>query len=252
MARPIQPNQTHRAPDVAPWDTDCAWWLPALAMVVYAAIAVVLFFATFAMTKERVHPPKEQTSSLKTDVRDLFRNTPWVVLCVVGISALTYANIRGTVIIYYFDYVVPGGKEYFSSVMTTGAMAFIAGVMVTSPLSKRFGKRNFYMVSMALTAILTAAFYYVPPTNIALVWGAHALISFVAAPTAPLVWAMYADTADYSEWKWGRRATGLIFSAASFAQKLAGPSAVAAPDGCWPTSVTCPTSPRARAPSTAS
>ena len=137
------------------------------------------------MTHERVHPPKEQKTSLSADVRDLFRNRPWVVLCVVGIAALTYANIRGTVIIYYFDYVVPNGKEYFSSVMTTGAMAFIAGVMVTSPLSKRFGKRNFYMVSMTLTAILTVGFYYVPPANIPLVWGAHALISFCAAPTAP-------------------------------------------------------------------
>ena len=39
-------------------------------------------------------------------------------------------------------------------------------------------------------------------------------------PTSPLVWAMYADVADYSEWKTGRRATGLIFSAASFAQKM--------------------------------
>ena len=48
----------------------------------------------------------------------------------------------------------------------------------------------------------------------------RSLISFVAAPTAPLVWAMYADSADYSEWKFGRRATGLVFSAASFAQKL--------------------------------
>jgi GPH family glycoside/pentoside/hexuronide:cation symporter len=191
-----------------------------MAMVVYAVIAVVLFFTTFAMTQERVQPPKEQKSSLKTDVRDLFRNTPWVVLCVVGIAALTYANIRGTVIIYYFDYVVPNGKEYFSPVMTTGAVAFILGVMVTSPLSKRYGKRNFYMFSMTLTALLTAGFYFVPPANVPLVWGAHALISFVAAPTAPLVWAMYADTADYSEWKWGRRATGLIFSAASFAQKF--------------------------------
>lgn len=153
-------------------------------------------------------------------MRDLFRNTPWVVLRIVGVAALTYANIRGSVIIYYFDYVVPNGKEYFSPVMTTGAMAFIAGVMVTAPLSRRFGKRNFYMVSMALTAALTTAFYYVPPANIPLVWRARALISFVAAPTAPLVWAMYADTADYSEWKWGRRATGLIFSAASFAQKF--------------------------------
>jgi GPH family glycoside/pentoside/hexuronide:cation symporter len=191
-----------------------------MAMTVYAVIAVLLFFTTFAMTKERVQPPKEQKSSLKTDVRDLFRNRPWVVLCVVGISALTYANIRGTVIIYYFDYVVPNGKDYFSAVMTTGAAAFILGVMLTSPLSKRFGKRNFYMGSMTMTALLTVGFYFVPPANIPLVWGAHALISFCAAPTAPLVWAMYADTADYSEWKWGRRATGLIFSAASFAQKF--------------------------------
>ncbi|MCC7200858.1 MAG: MFS transporter, partial [Gammaproteobacteria bacterium] len=191
-----------------------------MTMVVYSVLAVLLFFTTFAMTRERVQPPKAQKSSLSTDLRDLFRNRPWVVLCIVGISALTYANIRGTVIIYYFDYVVPNGKNYFSAVMTTGAIAFILGVMVTAPLSKRFGKRNFYMASMSLTAILTVAFYFISPFNIPLVWGAHALISFCAAPTAPLVWAMYADTADYSEWKRGRRATGLIFSAASFAQKF--------------------------------
>jgi glycoside/pentoside/hexuronide:cation symporter, GPH family len=39
------------------------------------------------------------------------------------------------------------------------------------------------------------------------------------APAVPLLWTMLADTADYSEWKTGRRATGLVFSAASFAQK---------------------------------
>ncbi len=191
-----------------------------MAMVVYAGAAVLLFLLTFALTRERVQPPREQKTSLREDVRDLSRNRPWVVLCVVGIAALTYANIRNTVLIYYFDYVVPDGKQFFSAVMTTGAAAFILGVAVTSPLSARFGKRNFYMASMTLTALLTVGFYFIPPANVPLVWGAHALISFCAAPTAPLVWAMYADTADYSEWKWGRRATGLVFSAASFAQKL--------------------------------
>lgn len=191
-----------------------------LTMVCYASLAVLLFVATFAMTKERVQPPAEQKNALGTDLRNLLRNRPWIVLCVVGIAALTYANIRGTVAIYYFEYVMPNGKDLFGPVMTTGAAAFIAGVMLTSPLSKRFGKRNFYMAAMICTAILTVAFYFVPPENVPLVWGMHALISFVAAPTAPLVWAMYADTADYSEWKTGRRATGLIFSAASFSQKL--------------------------------
>jgi sugar (glycoside-pentoside-hexuronide) transporter len=191
-----------------------------MTMIIYSVVAVILYFATFAMTRERVQPEEKQKSTLKEDVRDLFRNKPWVVLCIVGIAALTYANIRGTVSIYYFENVVPGGKGYFGPVMTTGAIAFIIGVMATSPLSKIFGKRNFYMASMALTAILTAGFYFVPPDNLAMVWGAHALISLCAAPTAPLVWAMYADTADYSEWKCGRRATGLVFSAASFAQKF--------------------------------
>lgn len=191
-----------------------------MTMVVYSVIAVLLYFATFAMTRERVQPEQREASSLREDVRDLFRNRPWVVLCVVGIAALTYGNIRNTVFVYYFDYVVADGKSYFGPVMTTGAVAFVLGVMATSPLAKRFGKRNFYMVSMSVTALLTAGFYFVPPDNIRLVWIANTVINFCAAPTAPLVWAMYADTADFSEWKSGRRATGLVFSAASFAQKF--------------------------------
>ncbi len=191
-----------------------------MTMVVYAGIAVLLFLATFLMTRERVQPPPKQETSLSADLGDLMHNRPWVVLCVVGIAALAYANIRSTVMVYYFDYVVPNGRHYFGYVMNTGAAAFIVGVMLTSPLSKKFGKRNFYMASMALSALVTAGFYFVPPSDIAMVWTAHALISLFAAPTAPLVWAMYADTADYSEWKRGRRATGLVFSAASFAQKF--------------------------------
>lgn len=191
-----------------------------MTMAVYSGVAVLLFLATFAMTRERVQPPPKQATSLATDLKDLVRNRPWVVLCGVGIAALTYGNIRNTVAIYYFDYVVPDGSGYFGPVMTTGAVAFILGVMVTSPLAKRFGKRNFYLASMLATALLTVGFYFVPPANIKLVWTAHTIISFCAAPSAPLVWAMYADTADYSEWTSGRRATGLVFSAASFAQKF--------------------------------
>ena len=44
--------------------------------------------------------------------------------------------------------------------------------------------------------------------------------SFTGGPLSPLIWAMYADTADYSEWKTGRRATGLVFSASTMSQKF--------------------------------
>ena len=119
-------------------DTSAKGWQ--MTMIIYASAATLLYVLTFWMTKERVKPDASQKTSLKDDVADLFRNRPWMVLCAVGIAALTYANIRGTVAIYYFENVVPGGKGWFGAVMTTGAVAFIVGVMATSPLAKRFGK----------------------------------------------------------------------------------------------------------------
>ena len=67
-----------------------------LAMAIYSAIAVLLFVATFLLTRERVQPIAEAPAALGTDVRDLLRNRPWVVLSVVGIAALTHSNLRGT------------------------------------------------------------------------------------------------------------------------------------------------------------
>ena len=46
------------------------------------------------------------------------------------------------------------------------------------------------------------------------------MVEIVTGPTPAIVWSLYADTADYGEWKFGRRATGLVFSATVFAQKV--------------------------------
>ena len=188
-------------------------------MVAFSAVAVVLFIFTFLNTKERVHPPKDQKTSIKNDLRDLLHNQPWIVLFFIGIFALTYNSIRSGSIIYYFKYYV-GNEALTSAFMVSGTIAAIAGIMITEYLSKLLGKRTLYMILWLIVGILTMLFYFIPKENILLVFASHVLISFILGPTAPLIWAMYADTADYSEWKSGRRATGLVFSAATFAQKL--------------------------------
>ena len=188
-------------------------------MVVFSLVAIVLFITTFLNTRERVHPPKDQKTSLKNDLRDLYHNRPWMVLFFMGIFALSYNSIRAGSVLYYFKYYV-GSADLASAFMVSGTIAAIVGVMVTKYFSKLLGKRKLYMVVMMITSVLTMLFHFAPKENIALVFALHVVISFVLAPTAPLIWAMYADTADYSEWKWGRRATGLVFSAATFAQKL--------------------------------
>jgi glycoside/pentoside/hexuronide:cation symporter, GPH family len=190
-----------------------------LTMVVFSILAIVLFVMTFLNTRERVQPPKGQKTSLKNDLRDLLHNRPWMVLFFMGIFALSYNSIRSGAVIYYFKYYV--GKQDMTSVfMVCGTLAAILGVMSTKFLTKLMGKRNLYMIVMALVSFISIGFYFIPKDRISLIFAVHILISFVLGPTAPLIWAMYADTADYSEWKWGRRATGLVFSAATFAQKF--------------------------------
>jgi glycoside/pentoside/hexuronide:cation symporter, GPH family len=190
-----------------------------LTMVVFSILAIVLFVLTFLGTRERVQPPKGQKTSLKKDLRDLIHNRPWMVLFFMGIFALSYNSIRSGAVIYYFKYYV--AKQDMTSIfMVVGTIAAILGVMSTKFLTKLMGKRNLYMLVMTLVSLISVGFYFIPKENITLIFAVHILISFVLGPTAPLIWAMYADTADYSEWKWGRRATGLVFSAATFAQKF--------------------------------
>lgn len=188
-------------------------------LIAFGVLASILFYITFRTTKERVQPPRDQKTSLKNDLRDLVRNRPWMVLLVMGIFTLGYVIIRMGAIMYYFKYYVE--NEMLASLfMVLGTVAVIAGVACTEFLSRRLGKKKLYIIVMVLTTVLTAVFYHIPKEQITLVFAIHILISFVMAPQAPLLWAMYADTADYSEWKNKRRATGLIFSAATFAQKF--------------------------------
>jgi Na+/melibiose symporter-like transporter len=52
-------------------------------------------------------------------------------------------------------------------------------------------------------------------------WKGNGALSYfvIHAPTIPLVWAIFADVADYSEWKTGRRFTGMVFATIGFALK---------------------------------
>ena len=102
-------------------------------------------------------------------------------------------------------------------------IASIVGFAVTAPISRLVGgKKNMYAGLMALSGVLTLVFFLVPATSPTAILALNVVIALVQAPNSPLVWAMYADTADYGEWKFGRRNTGLTFAAAIMAQKGGG------------------------------
>lgn len=93
-------------------------------------------------------------------------------------------------------------------------------ILLSPPLAKRFGKKAVSVVGFGLAAIFSLSFYLLSPANILGMVVITVIIAVCYAPTIPLVWAIFADVADYSEWKNSRRATGMVFATIGFALKL--------------------------------
>jgi len=201
-----------------------------MAAVVFALIAITFFFFTFSWTRERIKPVSEKTS-LKKDLNDLWHNAPWFILLGAGIAAIFFNSIRDGAAIYYFKYYVQGQSAFTinavgltitlsSLYFVLGQAANIVGVVLAKPVSDRIGKKYTFLYAMLFAAAFSIGFYWLDKNHITLIFIFQFLISMSAGIIFPLVWSMYADAADYSEWKTGRRATGLVFSASSMSQKF--------------------------------
>ncbi|WP_075590938.1 MFS transporter [Labilibacter marinus] len=198
-------------------------------MIIVGIIAVIFFILTFLWTRERITPPKEQKNNLKEDIKNLAGNIPWFILLGAGVATLIFNSVRDGVALYYFKYYVMDDAaitlsfttlSYSTAFLFLGQTTNMLGVIMAQPVSKFLGKRKTFMYAMFLAAIFSCLFYYANHDDIWLIYSLQALISFCAGIIFPLLWSMYADAADYSQWKTGRRATGLVFSASSMSQKL--------------------------------
>jgi GPH family glycoside/pentoside/hexuronide:cation symporter len=64
--------------------------------------------------------------------------------------------------------------------------------------------------------------FFIPRGSVWWMFALNLLVGLMLGPKSPLAFSMYADCADYTEWKTGRRATAMTFAAATFSQKLGG------------------------------
>ncbi|WP_347049917.1 MFS transporter [Flavobacterium olei] len=206
-------------------------WLATIS--VFGFITTLFFWACFLFTKERVKPIGNEQNNLKEDLQDLLKNKPWWILLGAGIGALVFNSIRDGAAVYYFKYYVSSSVNFDFSLFGTdfhmtptsiylvlGQAANIIGVIIATPIANKIGKKKTFFGAMAMAAILSLIFYMFGKEDVFLIMSFQVLISICAGCVFPLIWSMYADSADYSEWKQGRRATGLVFSASSMSQKF--------------------------------
>jgi Na+/melibiose symporter-like transporter len=139
------------------------------------------------------------------------------------------SGTKASGILETLGYIVHGDRSNLASsnvadvanslINMLGTGITIIVILLSPPLAKKFGKKAVATVGFGLAGLGSLAFYFLSPTNI---WGMAALTALIAifyAPTIPLIWAIYADVADYSEWKTGHRFTGMVFASIGFGLK---------------------------------
>ncbi|GAW95435.1 MULTISPECIES: MFS transporter [Colwellia] len=203
--------------------------LPLLAMSlffyyrnIYSGIFfVIVMTSIWLLIKRLINNTPKDMSGTQRDMVDLLTNKPWLILLGMGFLTMMYNGIKYGTIAYYFKYQVGDdlmvGKYFIALLLVS-----ILGALCTNFLAKMLGKRKLFIVSLMISGVLTAAFYWVPQGNITAIFILGCSAEFFAAIMPTLFFTMLGDSADYSEWKNGRRATGLIYSAGTFVQKTGG------------------------------
>jgi len=188
-------------------------------VMLFSFLAIVLFLVSFWTTKERIHPPAEQKTKLTQDLKTLFLNRHWIMMFVFGISNITLAVVRGSAGIYYLKSYLKWDGERIGVWFLIGGLSMTFGAMLTRFAVKALGKKWAFIASLVVVALTAIPFYWMKPDQTALVFTFQILGMIVSGINATLFWALVADTADFQEWKFKTRTTGVVFSATTCAQK---------------------------------
>lgn len=213
------------------WSPQTSWQS---AMMVVAGCCLILFFLCFLLTRENVtaNPP----SSLLKDLKNLVSNKPWWLLNGASLTFNLFNTVRGATVAFFFlDIIQPSGNDhivlfglkilfYSGLFLGVGEVANMIGVSLAVPITKRLGKKPTFLWVDILLIAFSILFFFSPvnPFGFWMMLILQILISILTGIMSPLVWSMYADVADHSEYVTHSNSTALIFSSASMAQKFGG------------------------------
>jgi Na+/melibiose symporter-like transporter len=204
-----------------------------------AIVGTIMLLVTFFTTRERIVPTLEQKSSIKDDLSDLVKNRPWIIMLTLTILLFITLAMKGGSYVFYFnnyvdkaalaDFINPVisamagvGVNFFGSdpvaagfgLFNAGGIIFmIVGISFSKRLADKYGKRDVFKYGILAATIFILIFIFFKPENVLLMFASQILHGLTYGVTIPILWAMIADVADYSEMKTNRRATAIIFSA---------------------------------------
>ena len=176
-------------------------------MTIYGIAAMIIFFITFASTKEVIPPSVTQEhSSLIEDFKGL-TGQAWV-LFLLNLFYFSLYVVRSTTVIYYFKYNL-NRSDWLSLVGILGILSGLPMLLLLPALEKRFSKKNLMFFSVAL--YIAGDLLIFAGRNSAFCLLAGLVITGLGIyGIFGITFAMQPDVIDYSEYKKNASVSGLI------------------------------------------
>jgi GPH family glycoside/pentoside/hexuronide:cation symporter len=176
-------------------------------MTIYGMIAMVIFFLTFASTKEVVPPSvNQQHTSLLNDFKGL-TSQAWI-LFLLNLFYFSLYVVRSTTVIYYFKYNL-GRTDWLSLVGILGILSGLPMLLLLPALEKKFSKKNLMFFSLALYAAGDLLIFTGRSSAFCLLTGL-VITGLGIYGIFGITFAMQPDVIDYSEYKKNASVSGLI------------------------------------------
>jgi GPH family glycoside/pentoside/hexuronide:cation symporter len=194
-----------------------------ISFVIFGIAASIMFFYTFASTKERVKPASQlqakENVPLKIGLKALFTNKYWLIIVIFLVVTFINMGVQGGVTVYFAQYIMDNQDLVGTIAIAQNIPTLIMMLLVAAPAIKRFGKRNTAIIG-AIMSVLGLLILLINSESVFILILSTIVKGAGGALIGGTMFALLADTIEYGEWKSGVRTEGLIYSAGSFGLKV--------------------------------
>lgn len=202
--------------------TQSAWVIVAAIFGVIGAVALTICFKTTRERYSDVGPVDAEESKVSTfeALRVLVKNKYWWLMMLSQASLSSIYGFLYGALAFYCAFVL-GNDNLVALVGSVGLVPSLLGFLVTPLLIQKIGMRKSGMAACVI-GILGTVIRLFAPANLPLFLAGYCMVNFATAPIVAVLPAMVINCAEWNDYKFGVKLTGMTNSVASFGAKIGG------------------------------
>ncbi len=186
--------------------------------ILFAVISTVALYILFYGVKERLEPAKPDLK-IKETYKSIFHNKPAICLVIAMFIFNTTVNFKFAYNIYYCS-IYMGRKDLVSAIGSISFLVAMASLVLVPKMTEKLEKKGMLLLG-GLMYIATGIVFILGGHSVTILYVTAVMFGFCLTFSFTILWGAIPDAVEYGEWKTGIRAPGSVYSACTFANKLA-------------------------------